>query len=310
MTLIAFTGAVELGLVFSMLALGIFINYRILGVADLTVEGSFTAGAALSAVFVIAGAPVFGITAAIIGGALAGVCAAFLQTKMRVQPILAGILVMTALYSVNLYIMSGRPNIPLLRIDTLFSLFGGMTGNIRIGPSQFERLMLPLIFALGVGGGLALFFHTRLGLSIRATGDNEEMVRASSVNSTLTKTIGLAMGNASAALSGALFAQYQGFADINSGFGMVVVALASLIVGEALFGRRNVIWNIGTVIAGSVIYRLILAFALSFRLNPINLRAISALIVAVAISYPAIKSLWGVYMLKRRARVKHSRSGF
>ena len=301
MTLIAFIGAVELGLVFSMLALGIFINYRILGVADLTVEGSFTAGAALSAVFVVIGAPFIGITTAIIGGVLAGICTAFLQTKMRVQPILSGILVMTALYSVNLYVMGGRPNIPLLRIDTLFSLFGGMTGNIRIGPSQFERLILPLLFALGIGGGLALFFHTRLGLSIRATGDNEEMVRASSINSTYTKTIGLAIGNACAALSGALFAQYQGFADINSGFGMVVVALASLIVGEALFGRKNIIWNIGAVIVGSVIYRLILALALSFRLNPINLRAISALIVAAAISYPAIKSLWEVHMLKRRA---------
>ena len=303
MSLLAFIGAVELGLVFSMLALGIFINYRILGVADLTVEGSFTTGAAVSAVFVMAGAPFVGVSAAIVGGAVAGLCSAFLQTKMRVQPILAGILVMTALYSINLYIMGGRPNLPLLRIDTMFTLFGSLTGNQRVGPAQLERLLLPLLFALGTGGFLALFFHTRLGLSIRATGDNEEMVRASSINSTLTKSVGLAIGNAIAALSGAMFAQYQGFADINSGFGMVVVALASLIVGEALFGRRNLIWNIGTVIAGSMVYRIILALALSFRLNPINLRAISALIVAIAISYPAIKSQWGVYMLKRKARV-------
>jgi len=289
MTLLAFFGAVELGLVFSTLALGIFVNYRILGVADLTVEGSFTAGAAVSAVLTALGAPFLGIGAAMLIGAAAGICAAFLQTKMRVQPILAGILVMTALYSVNLYIMGGRPNIPLLRVDTMFTAVGG------------SRMTLPLVFALGTAGFLALFFHTRLGLSVRATGDNEAMVRASSINSTLTKTVGLAMGNAMAALSGGVFAQYQGFADINAGFGMVVVALASLIVGEALFGRRGVIWNIGTVIAGAVIYRLILALALSFRLNPVNLRAISALIVAAAISYPAVKSLWELHKLKRRA---------
>lgn len=302
MTLIAFVGAVELGLVFSLLALGIFINYRILGVADLTVEGSFTTGAAISAIFVVAGAPLWGLPAAALGGAAAGVCAALLQTKMRVQPILAGILVMTALYSVNLYIMDGRPNIPLLRIDTIFTHFGNLTGNMRIGPGAFERLVLPLLFALATWVILAVFFHSKLGLAVRATGDNEEMVRASSINSTMTKTVGLAMGNGFAALSGSLFAQYQGFADINAGFGMVVVALASLIVGEALFGRRNVIWNIGTVIAGSVVYRIILALAISFRLNPINLRAVSAIIVAAAISYPAIKNLWGVYILKRKAR--------
>jgi putative ABC transport system permease protein len=301
MTLLAFVGAVELGLVFSLLALGIFVNYRVLGVADLTVEGSFTTGAAVTAVFVVAGSPFAGLTVAVAGGIVAGLCAAFLQTKMRIQPILAGILVMTALYSVNLYIMGGRPNIPLLRVDTMFTIVGDLTGNIRIGPARLERVLLPLLFALVGGGLLGVFFHTRFGLSVRATGDNEEMIRASSINSAKTKSVGLAIGNGFAALSGGLFAQYQGFADINVGFGMVVVALASLIVGEAIFGRRTVLWNIGTVIAGAVIYRTILAFALSFRLNPVNLRAISALIVAAAISYPAIKSRWDLFMLKRKA---------
>ena len=141
-----------------------------------------------------------------------------------------------------------------------------------------------------------------MGLAVRATGDNEDMVRASSINSTFTKSVGLAIGNALAALSGGIVAQYQGFADINMGFGMVVVALASLIIGEAIFGRRSVLWNLGSVAVGAVLYRVILALVLSFRLNPANLRAISALIVAIAISYPAIKNQWGIYTLKRKAR--------
>jgi len=293
MTTVAFTGAVELGLIYALLALGIFVSYRILGVADLTVEGSFTAGASVCAILTVAGYPFLGIMLAAIIGALSGLCSAFLQTKMRIQPILAGILTMTALYSVNLAVMGGRANIALLREETLFTVFARHANN--------GRLLIPFFVVLTISIFLSIFFHTRLGLSVRATGDNEDMVRASSVNSTFTKSIGLAMGNALAALSGALIAQYQGFADIGMGFGMVVVALASLIIGEAIFGRRTVIWNIGAVVAGAVIYRIILALVLSFRLNPANLRAISALIVAIAISYPAAKSLWEVYMLKRRA---------
>ena len=293
MTIVAFTGAAELGLIYALLALGIFVSYRILGVADLTVEGSFTAGASVCAILTVAGFPFLGIVLAAVIGALSGLCSAFLQTKMRIQPILAGILTMTALYSVNLAVMGGRANIALLREESLFTIFARHADN--------GRLLIPLFTVLAVGIFLSIFFHTRLGLSVRATGDNEDMVKASSVNSTFTKSIGLAMGNALAALSGALIAQYQGFADIGMGFGMVVVALASLIIGEAIFGRRTVIWNIMSVIAGAVIYRLILALVLSFRLNPANLRAISALIVAIAISYPAAKSLWATHMLKRKA---------
>ena len=298
MTMVAFTGSIELGLIYALLALGIFVSYRILGVADLTVEGSFTAGAAVSAMFVVAGHPFLGIFAVAAVGALAGICSAFLQTKMRIQPILAGILTMTALYSVNIAIMHGRPNIPMLREETMFTILASLAGSM-----QTARILLPVGAVTIAGIALSLFFHTRLGLSVRATGDNEDMVRASSINSTYTKSVGLAIGNALAALSGGIAAQYQQFADINMGFGMVVVALASLIIGEAIFGRRSVIWNIGAVAIGAVLYRIILAFVLSFRLNPANLRAISAIIVAVAISYPAAKNLWSVYMLKRKARM-------
>jgi len=297
MTLVAFSGAVQLGLIFSLLALGIFIVYRILGVPDLTVEGSFAAGASVSAVFSVMGQPFVGLVLAILAGAVAGICTAFLQTKMRVQPILAGILVMMASFSVNLYIMNGRPNIPLLREETLFTLLGRRFNSI-----QAARFLIPLIIVLLCGAGLGVFFHTRLGLAVRATGDNEEMCRASSINTTFTKFVGLSVGNAFAALCGGLIAQYQGFADINMGFGMVVVALASLIIGEAIFGRRSVLWNIGSVIVGAVIYRIIWAWALSFRIDPANLRALSALIVAAAISYPAVKNMWTVHGLKRKAR--------
>ncbi|MCL1988175.1 MAG: ABC transporter permease [Firmicutes bacterium] len=300
MSIVAFMGALELGLIYALLALGIFVSYRILGVADLTVEGSFTTGAAVCAVFVVAGQPILGIILAIFAGAVAGLCSAFMQTKMRIQPILAGILTMTALYSVNLGIMGGRSNIAMLRDETLFTIIAATTGDMALW-----RTILPLIIIVTVGVILGLFFHTRMGLSIRATGDNEAMVKASSVNTTFTKSVGLAIGNALAALSGALIAQYQSFADISMGLGMVVVALASVIIGEAIFGRRTVVWNISAVIIGAVIYRVILAFVLSFRLNPANLRGISALIVTIAISYPAIKSLWHTHKLKRKARLNH-----
>jgi len=301
MTLVAFSGAVELGLIYALLALGIFVSYRILGIADLTVEGSFTAGAAVSAIFIVAGQPLIGMFAAAAVGVGAGLCSAFLQTKMRIQPILAGILTMTALYSVNLAIMGGRANIALLREETIFSILMQRADN-----PQIVRLLLPLAIVFGIGVMLSIFFHTKLGLSVRATGDNEDMVRASSINADFTKSIGLGIGNALAALSGAMIAQYQGFADIGMGFGMVVVALASLIIGEALFGRRTVIWNIATVALGAIIYRILLALVLSFRLNPANLRAISALIVIVAISYPAAKSLWAKESLKRKVRKNHA----
>ena len=296
MTLVAFTGAVELGIIFALLAMGIFIAYRILSIPDLTIEGSFTIGAAISAVFIISGQSVLGLPVAAAAGASAGIFTAFLQTKLKIQPILAGILTMTALYSVNLSVMSGRANIALLREETLFTILAELTGFGRAW-----RILLPLLVTVSVGIALAVFFHTRLGLSVRATGDNEEMVRASSINSTFTKAVGLAIGNAVAALCGALIAQYQGFADINMGAGMVVVALASLIIGEAIFGRRTVIWNICAVAAGAVIYRIILAFALSFHINPANFRAISAAIVIAAISYPALKNQWDVFLLKRKA---------
>ena len=297
MTQVAFLGAVELGLIFALLAMGIFVTYRILGIPDLTVEGSYTIGAAIAAVHIVNGQPILGLPVAAAAGAGAGIITAFLQTKLKIQPILAGILTMTALYSVNLSVMNGRANIALLRQRTLFTIWANF-----VGDAPIFRFVLLIGIVIAVGTVLAVFFHTKLGLAVRATGDNEAMVRASSINASFTKTVGLAIGNAIAALCGALVAQYQGFADINMGAGMVVVALASLIIGEAILGRRTVVWNIFAVNVGAVLYRVILAFALSFRINPANLRAISAGIVVLAISLPAIKNQIDIFKIKRRAQ--------
>lgn len=296
MSLVALGGAVELGLCYALLALGIFVSYRILNVADLTVEGSFTTGAAVCAMWTAGGHPIIGILLAMVAGAGAGLCSAILQTKLRVQPILAGILTMTALYSINLQIMRGKSNVSLLRSGTLFTLLENPLSERKI-----ERWLLPLCVVVVVAVLLGVFLHSQLGLSIRATGDNEEMVRSSSINPNFTKAVGLSVANAVVGLSGGLIAQYQGFADIGMGIGMVVVALASLIIGEALFGRRGVNWNIGAVIVGAVLYRVILAIVLAFRLNPSSQKLISAVIVAVAISYPTVQTLWKVHKLKRKA---------
>ncbi len=294
MSSVALIGAVELGLIYALLALGIFVSYRVLNIADLTVDGSFTTGAAVCAVFTARGNPGLGIVLAVLASAAAGLCSALLQTKLRVQPILAGILTMTALYSINLRIMGGKANVALLRIPTIFTLSGKLMGGEGV-----SKMVLPLVATIFVAAALILFFRTQLGLSIRATGDNEEMVRSSSINSNFTKTVGLCLANALVGLSGAMVAQFQGFADISMGIGMVVVALASLIIGEAIFGRKSVGWNIGAVIVGAVIYRIILALVLSLRFNASDLKLLSALLVAAAISYPALKNALSVYRLKK-----------
>jgi len=295
MSSVAFLGAVEQGLIYALLALGIMISYRILNIADLTVEGSFTTGAAVSAVMTAAGHPVWGVFLAMAASAGAGIVSALLQTKMRVQPILAGILTMTALYSVNLRIMGGAPNTSLLRMETIFTPFQAMYG------SRYGKLILILLILAAASILVDLFFRTQVGLSVRATGDNEEMVRSSSINSDFTKALGLAVSGSMVGLSGAVIAQYQAFADVSMGVGIVVVALASLIIGEVLLGRRSVTRGIASVALGAVAYRLILTAVLSANLKASDLKLISAVIVAIAISYPAVKQQWQVFQLKKKA---------
>ncbi len=294
MSLLAFRGAVELGLIYSLVAMGIFMSYRVLDVADLTVDGSFTMGAAVGAVCTLAGHPLLALPAAMLAGALAGFVTALLQTKLAVQPILAGIITMTALYSVNLRIM-GRSNIPLLGQETLYSIAG------RFLPPPYGNLVLLLLIVGVVGVCLRLFLATQLGLAIRATGDNPDMVRTSSINPHRTKTVGLCIANAIVALSGALLAPYQLFADISMGIGMVVMGLASLIIGEVVVGRSSIGRNIAAVLVGSVVYRVILAFALTASVPASDLKLLSAVVVAAAISYPAIKRRLELARLRREA---------
>ena len=277
--------ALELGFMYALVALALFLSYRILDIADLTTDGTFVLGAAVSVTVAAAGYPVLAVFAALAAGACAGFVTAFLQTRLGVPSILAGIVTNTGLYTVNLMAMGWSSNASLLRQDTLFTLLKD-TG---IGGDWYEILLAGGITVL-VCVLLVAFLKTRIGLSIRATGDNEEMVRASSVNPALMITIGLCIANAMTALSGAVVAQYQKSADINSGTGIVVIGLACLIIGETLTGRRSVTRGVVAAVIGSVIYRFIYAIILTTKIVPIDcLKLVVAIIVGLAIAMPTLK---------------------
>lgn len=295
MSFVAFLSGIEMGLLYSMVALGLFVSFRILDIADLTVDGSFTLGAACSAMFTISGHPILGIIVAVMAGILAGMVTAILQTKLKVQPILAGILTMTGLYSINLMVMSGKSNVPLLGYDTIFSKLKPILGT-------YHGIIIGVIITVVVGIALYLFLGTSLGLSIRATGDNEDMVRSSSINVDFTKIVGLALANALVAASGALVAQKQGFADITTGTGMVVIGIASLIIGEVVCMKKSIPANIIAATVGSVIYRLVIALAVAINISASSMKLVSAIIVGIAISYPVIKDAILLQMKIRRSR--------
>lgn len=276
MSLTIILKAIELGLIFSILSLGVYISFRVLNVPDLTVDGSFATGCAVCAVMTIAGHPYLGLLLAFVAGGLCGMVTAFLQTKMHMQPLLAGILTMVALYSINLRIMSGAPNISLFSTNTLFTLID-------------SKLLILLIFSLVIGFVLFGFFKTNLGLMLRATGDNEVMVRSSSINVDRMKFIGMALSNGIVALSGALLAQYQNFADITSGTGMMVLGLAGIIIGEAILRKRTIGFGIASAIIGACIYRLLYQFALQFGIPATDMNLMSAILVAITISLPYLK---------------------
>lgn len=293
MSLASFIGAIELGLVYSLLAFGTYISFRILNVADLTVDGSFVLGAAVSAVFTFNGMPFTGIVLAVLAGAMAGTVTAALQTKMGIQPILAGILTMTGLYSINLMVMDGKANVPLLNKTSIFTY-----AEAAIGGKAYKVIGLLIIIA-AVFLILNWFFRTQLGLSIRATGDNEDMCRASSIDTDFIKIIGFALSNAIVALSGALVAQMQQSADVNMGSGMVVISFASIIIGSVVIKNKNITFGLLSVIIGSVIYRLIIALILTTNFPPSYLKLISALVVITALSVPNIKKKMEIYKTRR-----------
>lgn len=303
MSMLLLRGAAEQGCIYSLVALGLYLSFRTLAIADLTVDGSFTLGAATSAVLAAGGRPVLGLLAALLAGSLAGLTTALLQTRLKVQPILAGIITMTALYSVNLKVMGDKSNLALLRSDTVYTLFAAA---LPAAAQPFARLLLSFLVAAAAGCGLVLFLRTRLGLSVRATGDNRMMVSASSINPAFTTTVGLCLANALVALSGGLLAQYQLFSEITVGTGMVVIGLASLIIGEvfveAFVKNPSVARSVAGAVAGGVIYRVLIAAALSASVSPANLKLASAVIVAAAISYPAAAAQVRLYRLRREAK--------
>ena len=283
-----FIGSLQLGLIYGFLAIGIYISFRIMNIPDLTAEGSFTFGLVVAAVFADLGHPILGIVLALAAGALAGVVTGALNVYLRIPAILAGILTMSGLYSVNLLTMDSKANLTLIGVGTIFSLTAPIFG----GDLDLAKTLVNLVLVALAVFLIYTFFKTRIGLSIRATGDNEYMVRASSINIGVTKILALALSNAIIALSGGILAQYQQFADISSGVGMLVVGLASVIIGEAFLGQRGILCGLCAAVLGSIIYRLLIALAYQTNIFPsAAFRLISAVIVTIALAIPAIKQL-------------------
>lgn len=290
-------GALTIGLILSLLAMGVFISFRIFEIPDITTDGSITLGAATAAILLVNGVhPILATLAGAAGGALAGTVTGIIHTRFKINALLAGILVMTGLYSVNLHVM-GRSNVPLMQARTLTShagdfgkrILGGETINVlgwTVASADAALLAFAFAAAVAAGGALYLFFRTHLGTAMRATGDNSQMVRALGANVEGYIVLGLALSNGLVALSGALLAQYQGFADAQMGIGMVVWGLASVIIGEALTGARSLGLTIIGAIMGSILFRLLVAIALRWGLNPNDLKLITAVFVFAALVLP------------------------
>ena len=278
--------ALQLGCVYSFVALALFLSYRVLGIADLTTDGCFVLGMAVSVSFASHGNPILGIFMGILAGGLAGLVTAVLQTRLGVPSILAGIVTNTGLYTVNLMAMGWSSNLSLLKSETIFTLFKktGIAGSWNV-------IVLVLVIVVAVMIFMKWFLSTRLGLSIRATGDNQDMVSASSINPKFTIMIGLILSNMLTGLSGALAGQLQKSADINAGTGIVTVGLATLIIGETVInGKKSIGRNILACFIGNVVYRCIYAFILQSHIIPIEgLKLMTALVVTLAIAVPYIK---------------------
>jgi putative ABC transport system permease protein len=280
--------AVLLGLGFASLALGIFLSMRIFNIPDITTDGSFTLGGAVTAVLLTKQVPLpFIFIAAFLSGAAAGAATGIIHTKLRVNALLAGILVMTALYSVNLALM-GRSNIPLTDIPTVFTI-GSFFDN-----ELSQQAFVLVFFVLVLWQLTGWILKTDFGLAMRATGNNERMIRALGVNTSRMKIIGLGLANGLTALSGFLIIQVQGFADINMGIGIVILGLGSVMIGE-IFSRafhiKGILMQLLVVIAGSIIFRLILAFALTIGIDPLYLKLVVAVFVLVVVSIPNLRRI-------------------
>lgn len=281
-------GALEQGFLYGIMVAGVYVSYRILNIPDLTVDGSFALGGAVLAAGLMAGLPPWAAMAlAWAAGFLAGAVSGILHARFGMAPLLAGILTMTGLYSVNLRIM-GRANVPLLMVETAVSRAREAFGALVDLPGGIGALVLGFGFMLAAVLALAWFLSTEVGLALRALGDNEQMARAAAVDTGSLKILGLGLSNAIVALSGSLVAQYQGFSDVGMGLGTIVAGLASVIVGEAVVRRGGVMRGLVACVAGSVIYRLAIALVLRVGLAPSDLKLFTALLVGLSMVLPEI----------------------
>ena len=294
--------ALELGCIYALVALALFISFSILNIADLSTDGCFTLGCAVCAMVTISGHPILALFAAMLAGICSGYITAFLQTKMGIESILAGIIVNTGLYTINIAVMGFASNVNLFKCDTIFSMAKNIFGG------TLYKIIVVVIIVILIGILLSIFLITRLGLSIRATGDNADMVRASSINPTFTITVGLCLANSLTALSGGILAQYQKSCDINLGTGMVTIALASLIIGESLMGKGSMLKRVLGVVLGSCLYRFIVAIALRLNVPAECLKLVSAIIVAAAIASPYMKNKIA-FMRQKRLAIRQNRNG-
>ena len=285
--LLAIQGAASQGVLWGIMALGLYITFKVLDFADLTVDGSFALGGAVSAVLLVNGwNPFLSLLIAFLAGGISGVVTGLLHTKLEIPGILAGILTMIALYSINIRIM-GQANTPLLGVDTIMVKLEILLGIDR----TMSSLITGIVFSVVIIMILYWFFGTELGSVIRATGNNERMVRAQGVNTDNMKIIGLMLSNALVALSGAMVAQSQGYGDVGMGTGTIVIGLASIIIGEVIFGVRFSFWyRLMSVVFGSIIYRIIIAVVLQLGLKSTDLKLLTAIIVALALALPVVKS--------------------
>ncbi|MFE8700275.1 ABC transporter permease [Cytobacillus sp. FJAT-54145] len=297
--------SVEAGAMYALMALGVYLSFRILDFPDLTVDGSFVTGASVAAILIVGGTnPFIATIAAMIAGFLAGCMTGLLHTKGKINPLLSGILMMIALYSINLRIM-GKSNVPLLQESTVITMINDFWQKIKVDqfletiltsvglsgyiPKTWGILLLMLLLALVTKGLIDFFLKTDLGLAIRATGDNETMIRSFSADTDFLKILGLGLSNSLVAFSGALIAQYNGFSDVGMGIGMIIIGLASVIIGEAIFGAKNIVRATLAVIGGAILYRIIITLALRVEfLETGDMKLITAFIVVSALVIPKI----------------------
>ncbi|TDQ42044.1 ABC transporter permease [Aureibacillus halotolerans] len=278
-----FSGSLELGLLYGIMALGVYLSFRVLDFPDLTVDGSFVTGGAVAAMLIVNGYnPFFATVLALIAGFLVGCITGLLNTKGNINPLLSGIIMMIALYSINLRIMQGASNVTMLNDETVFVSFSGL-----LGENDWNIMILALICVLIVKLLIDRFLKTEFGLAMRATGNNAKMVQSFSANTTATKILGLGLSNGMVALSGALIVQYNKVSDVNMGIGMIVIGLASVIIGEALFGKTTIARVTLSVMLGAVVYRIVAALALRVDfMDSSDMKLITAVIVVLALIVP------------------------